>query len=115
MGYKQASVLLSPTPLPVEKHRDLPKSPVSVPIHATPSPTPQVDVDEERQESTAEASNGDPSSLAGPAPNTGTDVEQHQSDVVEHAPPTPAKDTTVSNRTMVPEPASEGTGVAAST
>jgi hypothetical protein len=114
VGYKQASVLLSPMPLPVEKHRDLPKSPVSVPIHATPSPTPQVD--EGRQESTAEASNGDPSVLAGPAPDTGTDnVEQRHSDVIEHAPPTPAKDTAVSHRTMVPEPASEGMGVAAST
>ena len=101
-------------PLPVEKHRDLPKSPVSVPIHATPSPTPQVD--EERQEATAEASNGDPSVLVGQAPDIGTDnVEQHHSDVVEHAPPTPAKDTAVINWTMAPELVSEGTGVAAST
>ena len=101
-------------PLPVEKHRDLPKSPVSVPIHATPSPTPQVD--EGRQQPTAEASNGDLSVLAGPAPDTGTDnVEQRHSDVVEHAPPTPAKDIAVINRTMAPELASEGTGVAAST
>lgn len=37
-GYKQVAVLLSPTPLPAEKQRDLPTTPTSVPIHATPSP-----------------------------------------------------------------------------
>jgi hypothetical protein len=37
-GYKQVAVLLSPTPLPAEKQRDLPTTPIAVPIHATPSP-----------------------------------------------------------------------------
>jgi len=114
-GYKQATVLLSPTPLPVEKHRELPKSPISVPIHATPSPTP-TQVEEERQEPMAEAPNGDPSALAGGVPDAGTDsMEQGKGDVAEHAPPIPAKDTAVSNQTMTPEPASEGMSVAAST
>jgi len=72
VGYKHASTLLSPTPLPMGKHRELPKSPVSVPIHATPSPMP-TQVDEERQEPTAEAQNGDVSVLAVRAPDTGTD------------------------------------------
>ena len=111
-GYKQASVLLSPTPFPVEKHRELPKSPKSVPIHATLSPTP-TQVDEEPQEPTVEAPNGDPSVLA---PDAGTDsMDQGQGDVTEHAPPNLAKDTAVSNQTMMPEPASEGTSVAVST
>jgi len=108
-------VLLSPTPLPVEKHRELPKSPISVPIHATPSPTP-TQVEEERQEPTAEAPNGDPSALARGVPDAGTvSIEQDEGDVVEHAPPTPAKDTAVSDQTMMLEPASEGASVAAST
>jgi hypothetical protein len=114
-GYKQASVLLSPTPLTVEKHRELPKSPISVPIHATPSPTP-TQVEEEQQEPMAETQNGDPSALAGGVPDAGTDsIEQGNGDVAEYAPPIPAKDTAVSNQTMTPEPASEGTSVAAST
>lgn len=115
VGYKQASTLLSPSPLPVEKYCELPKSPVSVPIHATPSPTP-TQIDEERQEPTTETPNGDASALAGRALDAGTDsVEQGQGDVAEHAPPTPAKDTAVSSRTTVPEPASGCTSVAAST
>ena len=94
---------------------ELPKSPVSVPIHATPSPTP-TQVDEERQEPTTETPNGDASALTGRAPDAETDsVEQGQGDVAERAPPTPAKDTAVSSRTTVPEAASGDTSAAAST
>ena len=114
-GYKQPPVLLSPTPLPVEKHRELPKSPISVPIHATPSPTP-TQIEEERQEPVADSPNGDPSALAGGVPDAGMDsIEQGKGDVAEYAPPIPAKDTAVSNQTIMPEPVSEGTSVAAST
>ena len=63
-----------------------------------------------------EAPNGDPSALAGGVPDARTDsIEQGKEDLAELAPPTPAKDTAVSNQTMTPEPASEGTSVAAST
>ncbi len=113
-GYKQPSLLLSPTPLPVEKQRDLPTTPVSEPIHATPSPTP-TQVEEERQEPAAEAPNGDASALAGREDVGMGGVEQEgRDDVPEHAPPIPAKDTAASSRTMVPEPAPEGTSVVTS-
>jgi hypothetical protein len=113
-GYKQPSLLLSPTPLPVEKQRDLPTTPVSEPIHATPSPTP-TQVEEERQEPAAEALNGDASALAGREDVGMGGVEQEgRDDVPEHAPPIPAKDTAASSRTMMPEPAPEGTSVVTS-
>jgi hypothetical protein len=88
---------------------------VSVPIHATPSPTP-TQVEEERQESAAEeAPNGDASALAGREDVGMGGVEQEgRDDVPEHAPPIPAKDTDASSRTMVPEPAPEGTSAVTS-
>jgi hypothetical protein len=99
----------------VEKHRELLTSPVSVPIQATPSPTPTQVAEEERREpaAAAEAPNGNASAVVGEPPDEGTDsVEQGPGDVAERAPPTPAKDAAVSNRTMAPEPAPEGTSVA---
>jgi len=113
-GFKQTSALLSPTSLPVEKHRELPTSPVSVPIQATPSPTPTQPAEEERREpAAAETLNGNGSAVVGESPDVGMDsVEQGPGDMVERAPPTPAKDAAVNNRTMAPEPAPEGTSVA---
>ena len=72
-------------------------------------------MEEERQDSSAEALNGHAS--AAPAGHRadvgGTDsVEQGRSDVAEHAPPTPAKDVMASGRTTAPEPTPEGTSVA---
>jgi hypothetical protein len=94
----------------VEKHRELPTSPVSVPIHATPSPTP-AQVEEERREPAAEATNGDATELDTQADIRTDVVERGHGGVPEHGPPTPAKDAVAGNRPMVPVPASEGTVV----
>lgn len=100
-GYTQVAVLLSPTPLPAEKQRDLPTTPTSVPIHATPSPLLSQG-EEERPESTIYAPNVD-------AVDVGADelgrrsgwvdgviddgVFRGNGDVVaEKVPPPPAKD-----------------------
>jgi len=113
-GYKQIAVLLSPAPLPVEKHHELPTTPISVPIHATPSPTPIQLQLEEQHEPATEPPNGD-ASVAVPdgQADAGTDrVPQGHGE--DHAPPTPAKDDSTRNGRMAsPEPASEGTRVVA--
>ena len=57
-GYKQVAVLLSPTPHPVEKQRDLPTTPNLVPIHSTPSPLLS-QVEEDRLEPPADTPNVD--------------------------------------------------------
>jgi vacuolar protein sorting-associated protein 54 len=125
-GYKQVSALLSPTPLPVEKQRELPSSPVSVPIHATPSPTPTQVEEEERRESSTEALNGDRDHGASAAARAQAQAEHIRADVggseseeqgrddaaEQRAPPTPAKDAVVRGRMTVPEPTPEGTSVA---
>ena len=94
-------MLLSPTPLPVEKQRDLPTTPTSVPIHATPSPLLS-QVEEERLEPAAYAPNVDAVDVSadesGRRPErmdweTGGGVSQGNGDAVaEKAPPLPAKD-----------------------
>ena len=71
-------------------------------------------VEEERKESSTEAPNGGASAAqAAHQVDVGrTDsVGQVQGDVVEHAPPPPAKDTVASSRMTAPEPAPEGTSV----
>ena len=100
-GYKHVAVLLSPTPLPAEKQRDLPTTPNSVPIHATPSPLLS-QVGEEPLEPAANAPNVD-------AVDVGTDESGRRPErvngetdgsvslgngdlVAEKAPPLPAKD-----------------------
>jgi vacuolar protein sorting-associated protein 54 len=100
-GYKQVAVLLSPTPLPAEKQRDLPTTPTSVPIHATPSPLLS-QVEEERPEPAAHAPNVDAVDVgadeSGQRPGwvdgeIGGGVSQGNGDVMaEKAPPPPAKD-----------------------
>jgi hypothetical protein len=100
-GYKQVAVLLSPAPLPVEKQRDLPTTPTSVPIHATPSPLLS-QVGGEQLEPAAYGPKVDAVDVgvdeSGRHPgrvDEGTDggVSQGNGDVVaEKAPPLPAKD-----------------------
>jgi len=94
-------VLLSPTPLPAEKQRDLPTTPTSVPILATPSPLLS-QVEEERPEPAAHAPNVDAVDVgadeSGQRPGwvdgeIGGGVSQGNGDVMaEKAPPPPAKD-----------------------
>jgi len=113
-------VLLSPTPLPAEKQRELPTTPISVPIQGTPSPMlTQV------EELPAEASNADgavgaDADESGRFPGrvdeeTDSGVSQLQGNghvvAEKEAPPTPAKDGDAvgSSQTAVPELASEGT------
>jgi vacuolar protein sorting-associated protein 54 len=96
-GYKQVAVLLSPTPLPAEKQRDLPTTP-TLPIHATPSPL----LSQEQLEPAASAPNVDAVDVgvdeSGRHPGrvdgeTDDGVSQGNGDVVfEKAPPPPAKD-----------------------
>lgn len=101
-GYKQVAVLLSPTPLPAEKQRDLPTTPTSVPIRATPSPLLS-QVEEERPDPAAYAPNvgavdvgadesgGHPGRVDGEIDHGG--VSRSNGDVVaEKPPPPPAKD-----------------------
>jgi hypothetical protein len=98
--YKHVA-LLSPTPLPAEKQRDLPTTPTSVPIHATPSPLLS-QMDEERLEPAAYAPNVEAveadADESGRRPGrvdgeTDGGVSQGNGDVVaEKAPPLPAKD-----------------------
>ena len=121
-GYKQVAELLSPTPLPAEKQRDLPTSPISVPIQSTPSPMlPQVE--EEQLEHAADAPNGNGVDAngdeSGQLPRrvyeeTNGGVSQDRGEVVaEKAPPIPAKDGSAartSSQTAVPELASDDTG-----
>jgi hypothetical protein len=101
-GYKQVAVLLSPTPLPAEKQRDLPTTPTSVPIHATPSPLLS-QVEEERPEPAVHAPNVDAVDISadesGRRPGrmdeeTNGGVSQGNGDVVAEKapPPLPAKD-----------------------
>ena len=103
-GYKEVAVLLSPTPLPAEKQRDLPTTPTSVPIHATPSPLLS-QAEEERQEPVAYAPNVDAVDVGaeelGRHPGrvdgeTDGGAWRGNGDVVaesvEQAPPPPAKD-----------------------
>jgi vacuolar protein sorting-associated protein 54 len=92
-GYKQVAALLSPTPLPAEKQRDLPTTPTSVPIHATPSPQ----VEEERPANVGTVDVGADESGRHPGRVDGEtdhgDVSRGNGDVVaERAPPPPAKD-----------------------
>ncbi|KAH9989944.1 Vps54-like protein-domain-containing protein [Russula vinacea] len=107
-GYKQVAVLLSPTPLPAEKQRDLPTTPISVPIQSTPSPMPVQEEEEEQQEFAAEASNASErfSRRVDERANGGVVAENS-----EKAPPTPAKDggAARSVQAAVPVLASEGT------
>jgi hypothetical protein len=95
-------VLLSPTPLPAEKQRDLPTTPTSVPIHATPSPLLS-QVEEERPEPAVHAPNVDAVDISadesGRRPGrmdeeTNGGVSQGNGDVVAEKapPPLPAKD-----------------------
>ena len=73
-------------------HRSPLKNMLSRSATLPPTPTP-TQVDGERQELTLEATNGDPSALAGRAPDAGTDsVGQGQGDVAENMRATPAKD-----------------------
>ena len=104
-GFKQVAALLSPTPLPAEKQRDLPTSPISVPIHSTPSPLLS-QAEEERLEPAAQAPHVDavdvgadesgrhPERVDGDGETDGAVSEsQGNGDVVaEKAPPPPAKD-----------------------
>ena len=100
-GYKQVAVLLSPTPLPAEKQRDLPTTQTSVPIQSTPSPLLS-QVEEERLEPAPHAPNADAADAgadeSGQHPEqadgeTYGGVSQGNGDVVaEKAPPPPAKD-----------------------
>jgi hypothetical protein len=107
------SASIANVPLPAEKQRDLPTTPISVPIHSTPSPM-FTQVEEERPEPAAEASNGvavdadaDESGRFSGQVDEGTDGSL----VAEKAPPTPAKDGGVarSSQTTVNELASDGT------
>ncbi|KAH9956609.1 Vps54-like protein-domain-containing protein [Russula dissimulans] len=126
-GFKQLTALLSPIPIPVEKQRDLPKTPDSMPIRATPSPTPeQARVQEEARQVPAaevEVPNGEASAFSeGPADTVMTDGLAQGRDagvavtVVEHVlPPLPVDIDMVrsgSPTSTIPEPASEGTSVA---
>jgi hypothetical protein len=107
-------VLLSPTPLPAEKQRELPTTPISVPIQGTPSPL-LTQVEEELL--TAEASIADGADAdvdeSGRFPGREIDgVSGNGHVVAEKAPPTPAKDGDAvrsSSQTVVSELASEGT------
>ena len=90
-------MLLSPTPLPAEKQRDLPTTP-TLPIHATPSPL----LSQEQLEPAAYVPNVDAVDVgadeSGRHPGwvdgeTDDGVSQGNGDVVlEKAPPPPAKD-----------------------
>lgn len=106
-GYKHVAVLLSPTPLPAEKQRDLPTTPTSVPIHATPSPLLS-QVEEERPEPAAYAPNVDAVDIgadeSGRRPGrmdgeTDGGVLQGNGNVVAEKapPPPPAKDADVAS------------------
>jgi len=116
-------------PIPVEKQRDLPKTPDSVPIHSTPSLTPEQARVRETAAAEAEVPNGEvevPSEK--PAADTArTDGLAAQGNIngagvavtvvePEHVLPAPPVDLDVmvrsSSPTIIPEPASEGTSVA---
>lgn len=110
-GFKQVLAPLSPTPLPVEKQRELPTTPTPLPIQATPSPTPAW-VEEERQEYAAEAQNGD-ASVVPERTDAGADgTSQGHGGASEQAPPTPAKDD-VTKMTVPPDPTPESASVVA--
>ena len=114
-------MLLSPTPLPAVKQRDLPTTPISVPIHGTPSPM-LTQVEEERLDLAAEESNAgavdtgaDDSGRCPGRVNEGTNggVSWVHGDVVSEKapPPTPAKDGDAARsiQAVVPGHVSEGT------
>jgi len=127
-GFKQLTALLSPMPIPVEKQRDLPKTPDSVPIHSTPSPTPEQARVRETAAAEAQVPNGEvevPSEK--PAADTARTDGLAQGNIngagvavtvvgPEHVLPAPPVDLDVmvrsSSPTIIPEPASEGTSVA---
>lgn len=101
-GYKQVAVLLSPTPHLAEKQRDLPTTPNSVPIHATPSPLLS-QVEEDRLEPPAQTPNVDAIDIGANEAGQGTgrvdgetdcSVSQGNGNVVAEKvpPPPPAKD-----------------------
>jgi len=100
-GYKQVAVLLSPTPLPAEKQRDLPTSPITVPIRATPSPL-LTQVEEEQLGPVADVYNADATDASaadesgrrpGGLDETDSGVLRGNGNAVaESPPPLPAKD-----------------------